>query len=145
MELTVKELLHDAFLYDLPLMAHTVYYALQQGLVHLDDPESRIPYKELDYDEITKMKDDNWLRMCTVKLFVVPLGGKRFAFYLAETPEEVRVEHRTIYGGVARRVNDVSHKMVMSIYCEVTKRSQSFWEIKREVLQFPYYVGEVGG
>jgi hypothetical protein len=123
-------------------MAYAVYYAVQKGLVQLDEPESRIPYDQLDYDAIIKMRDENWLRMCTVKLFVVPMGGKRFAVYLAENAEEVMAQHRNIYGGLARRVIDVSTKMDVSIYCEETGKSQSFRELKRRVVDFPYYVGE---
>jgi len=142
LELSVKELLHEAILYEVPHMAYAVYYAVQKGLVQLDDPESRIPYNQLDYEAIIKMRDENWLRMCTVKLFAVPLGGKRYAVYLAETAEEVIAQHRNIYGGLARRVIDVSNKMDVSFYCEETRVEQSFRELKRRVVDFPYYVGE---
>lgn len=143
MELTVKELFHDAVLYDVPLMAHTVYYAAQKGLVQWDDPESRIPYGELDHGEIIRMRDENWLRMCTVKLFVVPMGWRRFAVYLAEKEGEARALHRKVYGEYARRVMDVSGKMDASIYCEETGKSQSFWELKRQAVEFPFFVGEM--
>ncbi|WP_252504399.1 hypothetical protein [Sporosarcina sp. Marseille-Q4943] len=142
MESTVRELLHDAIYYDVPNMAHAVYYAVQQGLVKLDDPESRIPFRELDYEAIGKMREENWLQMCTVKLFVVRMGGKRYAVYLAETEEEVRAQHRKIYGEFAGRVTDASGRMDASYYCEGTGKERSFWELKREVVDFPYFVGE---
>ena len=66
LEQTVKELLYDAIYYDEPLLAHTVYYAVQKGIVHLDEPASRIP-KDLDYKEIVKMRDENWLQMIRAK------------------------------------------------------------------------------
>lgn len=93
MELTVKELFHEAILYDVPLMAHTVYFAVEKGLVQWDDPESRIPYEQLDHEAIARMRDGNWLRMCTIKLFVVPMGERRFAVYLAGTEGEVKALH----------------------------------------------------
>ena len=141
MELTVKELLHDAILYDVPKMAYTVYYAVQKGFVRLDDLESRIPFEQLDHDAISEMMNENCLRMCTVKLFAVPIGGKQYAVYLAESVEEVRRQHFHIYGRFARRVRDVSHKMDVSIYCEVKRKSHSFRELKWKVLDFPYHVG----
>ncbi|MCM3638923.1 hypothetical protein M3152_14565 [Sporosarcina luteola] len=142
MELTVKELFHDAVLYDVPNMAHAVYYAVQKGLVQWDDPESRIPYEQLDYGAIGRMRNENWLEMCTVKLFVVPLGGRRFAIYFAEREEEARMQHRRIYGMPARWVGDVSSKMDSSVYCEESRLWQSFWELKRQTLEFPCFVGE---
>lgn len=139
----MKELFHDAILYDVPHMAHAVYYAVQKGIVQWDDPESRIPYDQLDHELIMKIRDENWLEMCTVKLFVVPIGRRRFAVYLAEREEEARVQHRRIYGVPARRVMDVSGRMDASVYCEETRLWQSFWELKRQVVDFPCFVGEM--
>ncbi|MFC5602697.1 hypothetical protein [Sporosarcina koreensis] len=143
MELTVKELFHEAILYDVPHMAHAVYYAVEKGFVQWEDPESRIPYGELDHGEIIRMRDENWLRMCTVKLFVVEMGGKRYAVYLAGKEGEVKALHRKIYGEVARRVRDVSGKMDASVYCEETEVWQSFREFKQQVVEFPCFVGEM--
>ncbi|AOV07431.1 DnaB-like helicase N-terminal domain-containing protein [Sporosarcina ureilytica] len=70
-------------------------------------------------------------------------SAKKFALYLSEREEEARAEHRRIYGEVTYTVLDMSHKMDTSIYCEETKRWQSFRELKRQVVQFPYYVGEM--
>lgn len=139
----MKELFHDAILYDVPHMAHAVYYAVQKGIVQWDDLESRIPYDQLDHEVIMKIRDENWLEMCTVKLFVVPIGGRRFAVYLAEREEEARVQHFRIYGVPARRVMDVSDRMDASVYCEETRLWQSFWELKRQVVDYPYFVGEM--
>lgn len=139
----MRELFHDAVLYDVPLMAHAVYHAVEKGVVQWDDFESAIPYGELNHEEIVRMRDENWLRMCTVKLFVVPMGGKRFAVYFAGTEEEARALHRKIYGKVARRVRDVSGKMDASVYCEETRKWQSFWELKEQAVEFPCFVGEM--
>src|SRR4051794_9308638 len=49
---TVRQLFHDAILYDEPLTAHAVYYALQKGLVQLDDPVSKLRFEELDFEMV---------------------------------------------------------------------------------------------
>lgn len=139
----VKELLYDAINYDEPFLAHAIYDAVEKGLVKLDDPASAIPYEQLDYPAILKMRDENKLLMCRIKLFIVPMASKRFALYLAEKEVEVRREHQRIYGEISPTTWDVSHKMDMSTYCEETKKSQSFRELKRQVMEFPYYVGEM--
>ncbi|MDN4608185.1 hypothetical protein [Sporosarcina highlanderae] len=144
MEQTVKELLYDAIYYDESLVAHAVYYAVQKGIVHLDEPASRIP-KELDYTEIFKMRDENYLQMCTIKLFTIPLEPKRHALYLAETEDAARAKHHKIYGQLAQRIIDISHRMDYPLFYEETGLSKTFRELKREAVKFPYYAGEVLG
>ncbi|MDS9471518.1 hypothetical protein [Sporosarcina pasteurii] len=142
---SVKELLYDAVYYDESFLAHAIYFAVQKGFVHLEDPESKIPYEQLDYTAILKMRDENQLKMCGVKFYIIPMASKKFALYLAERDDEARAEHRRIYGEVARNVLDMSDKMDTSTYCEETKKWQSFRELKREVVEFPYYAGEIWG
>lgn len=143
MSQSVKELLYDAVTYDESYLAHAIYYAVQKGFVKLEDPESAIPYEQLDYIAIMKMRDENQLKVCDVKFFIVPIASKKFALYLAEKEEEVRAEHHRIYRDVAYTVLDMSSKMDTTTYCEETKKWQSFRELKRQVVQFPYYVGEM--
>lgn len=145
MRQSVKALLFEAIHYDEPYLAHAIYFAVQKGFVKLEDPASAIPYEQLDYTAIMKMRDDNQLKICGVKFFIVPMGSKKFALYLAEKEEEVRAEHQRIYKDAAFTVLDVSHKMDTTTYCEETKKWQSFRELKRQVVQFPYYAGEICG
>lgn len=141
----VKELLADAITYDEPYLAHAIYYAVQKGMVKLEDRASEIPFAQLDFEAILKMRDENQLMMCAMKLFIVPMASKRFALYLAEKEDDVRTVHHKMYGELARTIRDVSDKMDAGAYCEDTQKWQSFRELKRQVLQFPYYVGEMNG
>ncbi len=140
----VKELLYDAVTYDEPYLAHAIYYAVQKGIVKLEDPASSIPYGQLDYEAILKMRDENRLMMCDVRLFIIPMASKRFALYLAGKEDEAREEHHKHYGVLALNIIGGSRKMDTETYCEDTKKWQSFRDLKRQVLQFPYYVGEMG-
>ncbi|MFJ7933255.1 hypothetical protein [Sporosarcina sp. NPDC096371] len=141
MRQAVKELLCDAITYDEPYLAHAIYYAVQQGMVKLEDPATTIPYAQLDYEAISKMRDENQLMMCRVKLFIVPMASKRFALYLSGKEEEARTVHQRMFGVRPHTILDASDKMDMETYCEDTKRWQSFRDMKRQVLQFPYYAG----
>lgn len=139
----VKELLYDAIAYDEPYLAHAIYYAVQNGIVKLDDPASTIPYEQLDYEVILIMRDENQLMMCGIKLFIIPMPAKRFALYLAEREDEARAEHHRIHGVLPLTIKDVSGKMDMETYCEDTKKWQSFRDLKRQAIEFPYYAGEM--
>lgn len=140
---TVKELLNDAITNDLSHLAHTIYYAVEQGIVKLEDSKENIPYDKLDYDVIIKMRKENILSVCDVKLYVVPMGNKRFAVYLARNEAGVYQIHNQRYGVQPAKVMDVSFKIDMTIYCQDTGKEESFWEIKNRVLHFPYFVGEM--
>ena len=143
LEQTIKEQLADAIDYDAPLLAHAIYFALQEGIVQLDDPASSLP-KNLDYDIVTKWRDENVLQLCTIKLFTIPMGQNRHALYLAKKEDDARAKHFKIYAQLAQRILDATHKMDVSLYCEATGRYRMIRELKRQVLVFPCYLGEVG-
>ena len=81
--------------------------------------------------------------MCGIKLFIIPMVSIRFAFYLAEKEDEARAEHHRVYGVLALTIRDGSDKMDMETYCEDIKKWQSFRNLKQQVLEFPYYAGEM--
>jgi len=142
-EQAVKELLYDAVTHDEPFLAHAIYYAVQNKLVKLEEPASMIPYDQLNFEEILKMRNDNTLKMCRIKLYIVPMRAKRFALYLSENENAARAEHHRVYGETAMTIKDISVKMDTTIYAEDIKKWQSFRDLKRQVLQFPYFAGEM--
>lgn len=139
---TVKELLYDAVEYDEPFLAHAVYYAVQQKFVSLEDSIDQLNFEELDHEAVIKMRDENYLSMCTIKLFTIQIEPRRFAFYLAEKEDEARSKHYSIYGQISKRVIDMTDKMDTSLYCHETKRVESFRELKKRTMQFPCFAGE---
>lgn len=142
-EKTVRVDLAEAIEYDRPFLAHTIYYAIQQGYVQLDDPISKIP-TDMDYDTIKKMENANFLQMCTVKIFTIPFGQGMNAIYLANCQNEARAMHFTIYRQHAQRIQDASRRMDVSLYCEETGKHQVIRDMKRRAVEFPCYVGPVG-
>ncbi|MEK4715367.1 hypothetical protein [Sporosarcina sp. FSL K6-5500] len=141
MKQTVKELLFDAVKWDEPYLAHAVYYAVQQNFVTLEDLANKIPYEKLDHQIVMKMRDDNVLSMSNVKLFTVPMGSRKFAFYLAEKEDDARAEHHKVHGVIPYQIINMTEKMDTSVYCEETKKIESFREMKQNVLHFPYFAG----
>lgn len=57
---------------------------------------SNLPYEQLDFEAILKMRDENQLMMCRVKLFIIPMPSKQFALYLAEREDEACAEHHRV-------------------------------------------------
>ncbi|MHC8515865.1 hypothetical protein [Sporosarcina sp. ITBMC105] len=141
---TIKEELEDAIKLDGSFVAHAIYYALQKGLVQLDDPSSSLPYPFLDYDIIRNWRDANYLQLCTVKLFTIPMGQKRHALYLAHAEDEARAQHYKMYGYRAERISEAPHEMDTSLYCEETRKHRVIRDMKRKMVEFPCWVGEVG-
>ncbi|MDW0114373.1 hypothetical protein QT711_14340 [Sporosarcina saromensis] len=143
-KLTIKEELADAIKLDGSFVAHAIYYALQKGLVQLDDPSSSLPYPLLDYDIIRKWMDINYLQLCTVKLFKIPVQQNRQALYLAHEENEARAQHYKMYGYRVERIMEAPHEMDTSLYCEETGKHRVIRDMKRKTVEFPCWVGEVG-
>ena len=112
--------------YDEPYVTHAVYYALQKGLVQLDDSESKFRFLELDHEAIIKMRDENCMQMCTIKLFIVPMGWKRFAVYFEDTGE-FRSIQGTEAGGCAISV----------------LRGRNEWGIQNDIDHFSAYINHL--
>lgn len=140
---TMKTELMDAIKYDEPFRAHSIYYAIQQGYVQIDDPYNGLP-ADMDYDTIKKMQHANILQMCTVKIFTIPFGQGMHAIYLANCENEARAMHFTVYRQHAQRIQNASRRMDVSLYCEETGTHEVIRDMKRRAVEFPCYVGVVG-
>lgn len=143
-KLTIKQELADAIKLDGSFVAHAIYYALQKGLVQLDDPSSSLPYPLLDYDIIKKWMATNYLQLCTVKLFTIRVNQNRQALYLAHDVGEASAQHFKMYGYFAQHISEAPHEMDTSLYCEETGKHRVIRDMKRKTVEFPCWVGEVG-
>lgn len=143
-KLTIKQELADAIKFDDSLVAHAIYYALQKGLVQLDDPSSSLPIPILDFDIITNWMDTNYLQLCTVKLFTIRVNQNRQALYLAHDENEASAQHFKMYGYLAQRIVEAPHEMDTSLYCEETGKHRVIRDMKRKMVEFPCWLGEVG-
>ena len=142
MNQTAKELLDDAVKHDERFNAHAVYYAVTNGFAKLEDPVDSIPFDKLDYDVIRKMRDENMLAMCNIKLFLIRIEPGKFAFYLAKSKDDAQAEHHRMYRELNSDITEMTERMDVTLYCEETKRYESFREIKNRTMQFPCFAGE---
>lgn len=146
MTLTIQQLLDDAIQLDSPLIAHALYYGLQEGIFQPEDDASEIDYIRLDLDAVAALRRRNVLGMKTVKLFAVPVDPttKTFAFILAYDAKSAAAAFTAEYKQQPPKVVDATSKIDTSIYFEEFDHHRTFWDIRKETESFPRYVCEVG-
>lgn len=139
---TIKELLFDAVRFDEVLFAHTIFTAVQDGVVSLEDPQDKLDFNQVDLKKAKQAAEENRLAMSVVKLYAMPLEPKNFAFILALSPADAEAEYRRHYEEAPRKVFDMSADMDRSLYFEEKNKHISFRQIKNQTQTFPYFVCE---
>lgn len=146
-EETVYSFFLDTVKYEINFWSYWIYLALERGYLKHDDPISKIlevPFTETDIEKIHDMEREDVLCLNRVKLFATLLEGTVYAFYFAESVEHAVVLHKKIYGTSPTRWHDVYKQMRFQVVRDATNGTiASFWEIKDELLELPYYVGEL--
>lgn len=139
---SAKELMFDAVKYDEPFLAHAIYYGIQKGLITMETPAEKIPYKQMDIEVVKQMTADNILAMNLIKLYSVKIAPNKFAFYLGDIEDLVIKEHQINYNCRPDKLTDMSNRMDMTLYHVSEGKWLSFRQIKDRTLSFPYFVGE---
>lgn len=140
---TVSKLLLEAVEYEQFNLAYSLFIAAQKGIVKMTDPVETIDYNKLPYEEIYQALANDTLKLqeSAIKLFLIkrPSDGD-YAVYLAKSQTEAYSLHSHLYGKHSYRVFDRTEMMDSSIYDESRKTYVSYREIKKQILQFPYFV-----
>lgn len=139
----VYEILSDAVEFDNPLLAHTIYYAIQKQLITPNDKFSMDAFDALtdnDYWIISDMVKDDYLKMRIIKLFAVPLNQKEFAFYLSKSHEDIEAIHFKHFKKKLTKLVDAYRMMDHILYFEDKKSYESFRDIAKQTIDFPSFV-----
>lgn len=139
---TVKELFDYAIDYDLKLVAHTIYWALQQGAVTLYDNAANMQQITLDTDVIEKWTSENRLAIGKTLIYVIETTTPRYyAFYYAEDVVAAVNVHRALFGEQPRSVHNGSRLLTKVMYFYPADVETCFVEYRKRFVQFPAYIG----
>ena len=148
---TVKELLKDAIDYDEAFLAHFIYFAIGRGRIDEVDGKEKlmeIQLTEQEKEAFFKMYTRDELGMRRILLYAVKVsdGPHSYAFYFAETPEQVVDLHEVIYKWRPERIHNVHRQwLYREVYDVGARKVESFKEMLGRVMEVPLYLGEVGG
>lgn len=141
-QLTVSEFLEGAVEMNMSFVAHTIFWALKNGLVNSDDDSKRlfnIPLNEL---EIQQMTEQNLLGVEQVKLFVITTNKEGlYAFYFATDSLSAHSLHRKMFGDDI--ANITNGKRLWANIMHFTKHDMhtNFFEYRKQFVEFPVYIG----
>lgn len=140
---TFNELLQDAVLYDVPELAHMIYYAVKTNKINLGDPvddDFIDQFGEADRLIIRDMTKSDYLKMRIIKLYVIPLTGNTFAFYLTKDTNNLEKLHAQIFKQKPKKIIDAYRLIDRTLYFPDANTYKSFRDISKETVDFPKFV-----
>ena len=146
---SIKNLLKDAIEYDLVYLAHFIYFVLERRKIRAEDRSEKLMQIQLtasEENEFYKMYEEDILGMKKIQLYAVELNrnSRCYAFYFAETPNQVVDLHTRIYKWQPKRVHNVHRQLLnFDIYDQQTGKTESFKEMLERVVELPCYLLEL--
>src|SRR5690625_1804779 len=134
--MTIKKLHEDAIKYDEPLVAHYIFFLLQEGKVRLDDGRESLPYDYVNDKDFRKIWKENHLGFDQTKIYSLKIEGRLFAFVFAESEEEAIKCFRYEFG--KKPMN--CHELLMDWELFIGNRYINFRDWKLEFEHFPTLV-----
>lgn len=134
---TIKQLYDDAVRFEGSLLAHYIFFLLQEGKVQLDDDESTLDLSLCYADKFLDMWKNNYLGFDQIKIYSLKQSEKRFIFIFAKNPKDARELYYQQYGREPINCMELSPDEIM----HYGNRFMSFREIKKEMQSFPCIMG----
>ncbi len=146
---SIKNLLKDAIEYDLAYLAHFIYFGLERGKISAEDRSEKlmqIQLTESEENDFYKMYEEDILGMKKIQLYAVEIKGnpRCYAFYFAETPNQVVDLHTRIYKWRPNRIHNVHRQLLdFAIYDPNTGKTETFKDMLAQVVELPCYLLEL--
>lgn len=141
---TVQNLLDDAITYDMPYIAHLIYFMLLSNKISLNEDVSKISQVQIsdeDYQKFYELYQADTLAVRPVQLFAVQVSKKDYAFYFAKNVMEVQALHQKIFKVTALKIINAHEKMMQrDLYSPDTGQIKSFRDLLTEAIEIPKLV-----
>src|SRR5690606_272939 len=134
---TIKELYEDAIKYEESLLAHYIFFLLQEGEISLESDKNAINYQLANSEEFRELYKSNVLGFDQIKIYSLKQDKNTFAFIYAKSEEEAIKHYRLKF----RKEPLNCHELSMDQEMAVGNRFINFRDWKKEFKQFPVFVG----
>lgn len=142
--ITVEELFDYAVDTDMSLTAHSIYWAITNHKIRMDDDSIKLRVVEFDQEAIQQSMKDNTLRIGDIKLFVVESTQRGwYAFYLSRSQTDAYRLHSERFRETGVKITQADRLMPNLLAFADTGREESLYEYRKKVVAFPVYVGHV--
>ncbi|MEK3934378.1 hypothetical protein MKY41_03590 [Sporosarcina sp. FSL W7-1349] len=142
MTVTVKEVFDLAVETDMIRLAHSIYWALGERLVGLQDDSEVLHRLRYEDSAIDSMSEQNVLGIGRFQLFVIETGSEGwYSFILAENFFDAFHLHADLFQERPKNVTKAERLMIPAMLLADTGEEVSLYEYRKSVVAFPAYVG----
>lgn len=135
----VNEVFEFAIANEFNVLAHSIYWALSQKLVSLNDDSQKLIDLNFDKSAIQEIARKNVLGMGKVKLFTIECKNNWYAFYFAKDIIELGYLHRELFGQKIGKI--VEAKRLLYSYFEINGEEVLLIDYRNRFIEFPVYIG----
>lgn len=134
---TVKELFDDAVKCENSILAHYIFFLLQEGKLQLDERVSRLDLYAAESYEFLNTWKNNLLGFDNMKIFSLKQSKDIFIFIFAENTRDARYLYWQEYG--QEPINCI--ELTLDELMDYGNRFMTFRDIKKEMRSFPCIMG----
>lgn len=141
--MSVQEFLEGAVNLDMKCVAHTIFWAIQEGHVKGTDHSSKLLDLHFHDSAIRWLTEQNVLGLERIKLFAVKDNRQDefYAFYFAETIEEVQQLHQELFKNRVEKITRACRLMPKIMHFVNDDIETSFFTYREKKVEFPTYIG----
>lgn len=144
--ITVEDLFDYAVDTDMSLTAHSIFWAITNQKIRMDDDSKKLKEIEFDEEAIQQSMQVNILRIGEIKLFVVESKQPNwYAFYLGKKEADAYRLHSETFHETGVKVTHADRLMPNLLTFVESGTEESLYEYRKRIVQFPVYVGHVEG
>ena len=142
--ITVEELFDYAVDTDMSLTAHSIFWAITNQKICMDEDSKKLKEIKFDEEAIQRSMKENTLRIGEIKLFVVESKQPNwYAFYLGKKEADAYRLHSENFRETGVKVTHADRLMPNVLTFVESGTEESLYEYRKRVVQFPVYVGHV--
>ena len=134
---TVKELFNDAVKYEESLLAHYIFFLLQEGKIELSNHKDTLKFDLAQSEKFQKMYKSNVLGFDQIKIYSLKQRENYFIFIFSKNPKEARELYWRTYAHEPINCMELSPDEIMWY----GNRAMTFRDIKKEMKEFPCILG----
>ncbi|PID23239.1 hypothetical protein CSV61_01970 [Sporosarcina sp. P3] len=142
--ITVEELFDYALDTDMSLTAHSIFWAITNQKIGINEDSLKLREIEFDQEAIQQSMNENTLRIGEIKLFVVKSKQPNwYAFYLGQEETDAYRLHSETFRETGVKVTHADRLMSNLLTFAESGKEESLYEYRKRIMQFPVYVGHV--
>lgn len=141
-QLSVNEFLEGSIEMNMSIVAHTIFWAIKNGLVSGKDDSNKLFDIALNENEINQLHEQNVLGVEQIKLFVIRTKKKDlFAFYFAPDLLAANSLHKSLFGDDFEGISNGKRLWANIMHFTKHDLNTNFLEYRKQFVEFPAYIG----